>query len=138
MSDTSAIPAALVSATVDVVTAYVAHNAVPPAALPEVIAAVHGALAGLGGPATAVVELGKPSPAEVRRSITPDALVSFLDGKRYKTLRRHLGTHGLTPEEYRTRYGLPADYPLVAPNYAAQRSELAKRMGLGQARRKAA
>jgi len=80
-----------------------------------------------------------PSPAvPVKKSITPDHLISLEDGKRYKSLRRHLSTRGLTPEQYREKWGLPRDYPMVAPNYSKQRSELAKSAGLGQMRRKAA
>ena len=79
-------------------------------------------------------EVEKATPAEIKRSITPDALISFIDGKPYKTLKRHLTGHGLDPQSYRLRYGLPADYPMVATNYAAQRSELAKSLGLGRAR----
>jgi predicted transcriptional regulator len=92
-------------------------------------------LIGLSGsveaaPAPESVE--KPTPAQVRKSITPDAIISFIDGKAYKTMKRHLGTHGLDPHSYRQRYGLPSDYPMVAPNYAAQRSALAKSIGLGR------
>jgi predicted transcriptional regulator len=97
---------------------------------------VHGALAGLGRPVEPVAVSEHKTPAEIRRSVTPEALVSFLDGKSYKTLRRHLGTHGMTPETYRARFGLPADYPMTAANYAAHRSELAKAAGLGASRRK--
>jgi predicted transcriptional regulator len=74
----------------------------------------------------------KQSSAKVRASIKPDGLISFIDGKRYAILKRHLATHGLTPAEYRERFGLPGDYPMVAPSYAAKRSELAKSMGLGK------
>ena len=97
---------------------------------------MHGALSGLGAPGTAaepVVE--KLSAAEVRKSIRPDGLVSLIDGRSYKTLKRHLAKAGLTPADYRAKYGLPSDYPMVAASYAAQRSELAKKLGLGQVRR---
>ncbi len=76
--------------------------------------------------------------AQIRNSITPEHLTSFLDGKQYKSLKRHLGTHGHTPESYRAKFGLPADYPMVCSSYAAQRSELAKSTGLGQIRRQQA
>lgn len=125
-----------VATTANLVAAYVQRNAVPPADLPRLIADVHGALAGLGRPVEPVAPSEHKTPAEIRRSVTPEALVSFLDGKPYKTLRRHLGTHGMTPEAYRARFGLPADYPMVAASYAAQRSELAKASGLGASRRK--
>jgi predicted transcriptional regulator len=122
----------------DIVAAYVANNSVPTAELSNLIASVHAALVGIStgaGPAGAVApveEVEKPTPAQIRRSITPDALISFIDGKSYKTLKRHLTKHELEPRGYRERYGLPADYPMVAPNYAAQRSALAKQIGLGR------
>ncbi len=82
--------------------------------------------------ATSAPEADKPSTAQIRKSIRPDGLVSFIDGKTYKTLKRHLTSHGLDPRAYRDRYGLPGDYPMVAPAYAEQRSALAKAIGLGQ------
>ncbi|KAB1069605.1 MucR family transcriptional regulator [Methylobacterium planeticum] len=120
----------------DIVSAYVSNNSVPVAELPSLIASIHTALQGLStGAATAAAAetVEKPTPAQVRKSITPDALISFIDGKPYKTLKRHLTGHGLDPYSYRQRYGLPSDYPMVAANYAAQRSELAKSIGLGRA-----
>ena len=119
----------------DIVSAYVSKNSLPAADLPGLIGSVYAALTGLTGAVEAppVVEsIEKPSSAQVRKSITPDAIISFIDGKPYKTMKRHLGTHGLDPHSYRQRYGLPADYPMVAPNYAAQRSALAKSIGLGR------
>ena len=123
----------------DIVAAYVSNNPVPPAELPALIARVHGAIAGLvsgtltvGTEATAQVEVEKPGAAQIRKSVRHDGIVSFIDGKTYKTLKRHLTSHGLDPKAYRDRYGLPADYPMVAPSYAAQRSALAKAIGLGQ------
>ncbi|AWN42523.1 MucR family transcriptional regulator [Methylobacterium durans] len=118
----------------DLVSAYVANNPVPPAELPALIARVHAALDGLASglrhlPAD---EQPKPTPTQVRRSVTPDALISFLDGKPYKTLKRHLAKHGLEPNSYRERYGLPRDYPMVCPNYSEQRSALARNLGLGR------
>lgn len=135
MSDTPT-STALIGLTAGIVSAFVANNAVPAADLPRLIADVHGALAGLCRPVEPVAVSEHKTPAEIRRSVTPDALVSFLDGKPYKTLRRHLGTHGMTPESYRARFGLGPDYPMTAANYAAQRSELAKASGLGASRRK--
>ena len=122
----------------DIVAAYVSNNPVPAAELPALIARVHGAIAGLvtgtlttetGAAVQADVE--KPSAAQIRKSVRPDGIVSFIDGKTYKTLKRHLTSHGLDPRGYRDRYGLPADYPMVAPSYAEQRSALAKAIGLG-------
>lgn len=74
----------------------------------------------------------KPTPAQIRRSVTPEALISFEDGRPYKTLKRHLSTRGLTPEQYREKWGLPRDYPMTAPSYSAARSQMAKSLGLGQ------
>ncbi len=120
----------------DIVSSYVSNNSVPASELPGLIISVHGALTGLSSPTVAAAPaeevIEKPSSAQVRKSVTPDAIISFIDGKPYKTLKRHLGTHGLDPYSYRQRYGLPNDYPMVAPNYAAQRSALAKSIGLGR------
>ena len=120
----------------DLVSAYVSNNPVRPADLGELITAVHQSLKGLGGPSTPVVEeIEKPTASQIKKSVTPDALISFEDGKSYKTLRRHLTTRGLSPEAYRTKYSLPADYPMTAPAYSAQRSELARTIGLGNNRK---
>ena len=124
-----------VDLTGDLVAAYVANNPVRPSDLPELIRTVHAALNGLVNGTAAVppeAEIEKPSAAQIRKSVQPDGIISFLDGKSYKTLKRHLGTHGLDPVSYRQRFGLPADYPMVSPNYAAQRSALAKSIGLGR------
>lgn len=120
--------------TVDVVAAYVSNNSIPTAELPALIASIHEALNTVGtGPVQAAAEsVEKPTPAQIRKSIRPDGLVSFIDGKSYKTLKRHLTKHGLDPHSYRDRYGLPADYPTTSANYSAQRSALAKSLGLGQ------
>ena len=130
----------LTALTAELVAAYVSNNPVPTAELPALIARVHGAIAGLvsgtltaePGGTTAQVEVDRPSAAQIRKSVRPDGIVSFLDGKTYKTLKRHLTSHGLDPKSYRDRYGLPSDYPMVAPAYAEQRSALAKAIGLGQ------
>lgn len=125
-----------VDMTADIVSAYVSKNSVRPADIGELIASVHQTLKGLSGPAQpAVEEIEKPTPAQIKKSITPDALISFEDGKPYKTLRRHLTIRGLTPEAYRAKYGLSSDYPMTAASYSAQRSELARSLGLGQQRR---
>ena len=119
----------------DIVSAYVSNNPVRPADLPDLIRQVFNALKGLASGAAAAppeAEIEKPTAAQIRKSITPDGIVSFLDGKPYKTLKRHLSTHGLDPHSYRQRYGLAADYPMVAPEYAARRSELARAAGLGR------
>ena len=121
----------------DLVAAYVSNNNVPVSELPNVIASVHASLSGLSnGAAAEPAGPEKATAAQIRKSITPDALISFLDGKAYKTLKRHLTKNGLTMEEYRARYGLPSDYPSTAASYSAQRSELARSLGLGQQRRK--
>lgn len=123
----------IIDQTVGIVAAYVSNNHVQVGELPALIAATHAALVGLGQPtAAAEPEVEKPSPAQIRKSITDDGIVSFIDGKAYKTLKRHLTGHGLDPHTYRERYGLPADYPMVAPAYAARRSALARSIGLGR------
>jgi predicted transcriptional regulator len=124
-----------VELTGDIVAAYVSNNPVRPADLPELIRTVHAALNGLANGTSGAApeaEIEKPTAAQIRKSVMPDGIVSFLDGKSYKTLKRHIGTHGLDPVSYRQRFGLPADYPMVSPNYAAQRSALAKSIGLGR------
>lgn len=126
--------AAIVDLTASIVGAYVAKNSVPVADLPGLIASVHASLAGLDAPAP-VEE--RPTPlVPIRKTVTPDRLISLEDGKPYKSLKRHLTTRGLSPDEYRRKWGLPHDYPMVAANYAAQRSEIAKTLGLGQSRAK--
>lgn len=123
----------LVTLVGEIVAAYVSNNSVPPTALPELMASVHGALAALDGQPVAAAEpaVERPTPAQIRKSVQEDGIVSFIDGRTYKTLKRHLTAHGLTPDRYRERYGLPDDYPMTAPGYAAQRSALAKAIGLG-------
>ena len=126
----------LVELTADVVAAFVMHNPIQKTDLPDLIASVHGSLSGLGQ-AKAAPEAERPAPAvSIKKSVSPDFLISLEDGRRYKSLKRHLSGRGLTPEKYRERWGLPHDYPMVAPNYAKQRSDLAKSMGLGRQRRK--
>ena len=128
----------LVALTADIVSAYVSNNRVPPAEMPTLLASVHAAVAGLGSaPASEKPAVQKLTPAQIRKSITPEALISFIDGKSYKTLKRHITGAGMTIEQYRERYGLPRDYPSTAASYSAQRSELARRFGLGQQRRNA-
>lgn len=123
----------LIELTADVVAAYVSNNPVQIGDLPNLIADVHAALARVGG-AAEPAPAEKPKPAvNPKRSVFDDYIVCLEDGKKFKSLRRHLGVHyGLTPDEYRAKWGLPRDYPMVAPNYAAARSALAKTMGLGR------
>lgn len=127
----------LIGLVADIVSAYVSNNSVPAAELPGLIAATHAAISGLGIPAAPVAE-ERPAPAvSIKKSITPDFLICLEDGKKFKSLKRHLRTaYNISPEEYRARWGLPSDYPMVAPSYAEARSSLAKKMGLGQQRRK--
>ncbi len=129
----------LVELTAYLVSAYVGNNAVPASNLSGLIADVHGAFVRLvDGAATAPVPEPLKPAVPIKKSIEPDFMVCLEDGKRFKSLKRHLRTsYGLTPEEYREKWGLPADYPMVAPNYAEARSQLAKRSGLGQIRRRA-
>ncbi len=117
----------------DIVSAFVSNNSVPAADLPALIGSVHAALQNVSNPVRQETPTFEPA-VPVRKSVTPDALISLIDGKKYKSLKRHLNKHGLTPEQYKQRYGLPHDYPMVASAYAARRSELAKSLGLGQMR----
>ena len=128
---------AFIELAADIVSAYVSNNSVASAELPALISEVHTALQRLGQ--------GEPEPAAeplrpavpIKKSIAPDYVVCLEDGKKFKSLKRHLRTqYNLTPEQYREKWGLPADYPMVAPNYAAARSALARDMGLGQQRRR--
>jgi predicted transcriptional regulator len=116
-----------------IVAAYVSNNTVTPGDLPKLIAEVHAALRGLGKEEAAEpVEEKKPA-VPVRKSVTPDYIICLEDGKKFKSLKRHLRTHyNLSPEEYREKWGLAADYPMVAPSYSATRSKLAKDNGLGR------
>ena len=118
---------------IEIMVAFVANNAVPRADLPALFEGLHSALKRLAdrGEVTPAAN-DPPAPAvSIRKSVTPDYLICLEDGKRFKTLRGHLATLGMTPEQYRAKWSLPSDYPMVAPNYAAQRSALAKNMGFG-------
>jgi predicted transcriptional regulator len=121
----------------EIVSAYVSNNSVPAGDLPGLISEIHSALNQVGnGRSEAPTEAPKPAIA-VKKSITPDYIICLEDGKKFKSLKRHLRTqYNMTPEQYREKWGLAPDYPMVAPNYAKARSELAKEMGLGQQRRK--
>ncbi|MBA4760522.1 MucR family transcriptional regulator [Sphingomonas sp.] len=127
----------LITLTADIVAAHVSNNSVAVSDLPLLIANVHGALTNLGS-AKPEPEVKKQEPAvSIRSSIKPDYIVCLEDGKKLKMLKRHLMTHyQMTPEDYRAKWNLPADYPMVAPNYAEQRRTLAKKIGLGTKRRK--
>jgi predicted transcriptional regulator len=124
-----------VELTADLVAAYVANNSVQKTDIAALIATVHASLVGLSQP-TAPPQAERPvAPVSIKKSIGDDFIISMEDGRRYKSLKRHLSGRGLTPEQYREKWGLPIDYPMVAPSYARQRSELAKSMGLGRQRR---
>ena len=139
MANTSAISAPsdetqdLLSLTTEIVSAHVSNNDVAASDIPALIEQVHASLARIVASGTATTSPPRPAPAvPIKKSIMPDHLVCLEDGRKLKTLRRHLSTdHGLTPDEYRARWGLPSDYPMVASSYAAKRSELAKKIGLG-------
>jgi predicted transcriptional regulator len=122
----------------DIVSAFVSKNSVPAGELPALIGNVHAALTNVASGSTQQpAEEPKQPAVPIRKSVQPDYIVSLEDGKRFKSLKRHLRTvYNLTPDQYRAKWGLAHDYPMVAPNYAAARSELAKQMGLGARRRK--
>ena len=129
-------PSYLIEMVSDIVSAYVAHNPVPVGDLPKLIEKVHGVLTEIetSGGTEEKPDL-KPA-VPIRRSVTDDHIVCLEDGKKFKSLKRHLRTrYDMSPDEYREKWGLPADYPMVAPNYARQRSDLARKMGLGQNRK---
>ena len=121
----------------EIVAAYVSNNPIPVSEVPAMIKSVHGTLGSLVGVSQGEVQTAQRPAIPVKRSITPDYIVCLEDGKKLKMLKRYLRSNfNMTPEEYRAKWGLPADYPMVAPNYAQARSQLAKQMGLGQQRRK--
>ena len=129
----------VVALTADLVSAFVGNNSLPVGELPALINSVHAALVKIAG---APVAEAPPEPevltpaVSIRKSLTPDYIICLDDGRKFKSLKRHLATLGMTPDQYRAKWGLPADYPMVATNYAATRSALAKKIGLGQNRRK--
>jgi predicted transcriptional regulator len=130
--------APLVELTAEIVGSYVAKNSVPVEALPQLIRSIHGALCAVEQGAAPEPQTKLTPAVPIRKSVTPDWLLSLEDGRKFKALKRHLATRGMTPDDYRAKWGLPKDYPMVAPNYAAVRSENAKRIGLGQSGRKTA
>jgi predicted transcriptional regulator len=136
MSDASQ-SADLLALTADIVAAHVARNSIPAETLPELIRSVHRGLLDTASPPAPIVEKLQPA-VPVKKSVFPDYIVCLEDGKKLKMLKRHLATsYDMTPEQYRERWGLPLDYPMVAPNYAERRSALAKQIGLGTQSRRA-
>jgi len=128
----------IIEMTADIVSAYVGNNSVSAADLPSLIQSIHRALSGVSGAPEAVEVAPKEPAVPIKRSIQQDFLICLEDGRKFKSLKRHLRTkYNLSPEEYRAKWNLPRDYPMVAPNYAKARSDLAKQMGLGQGGRQA-
>jgi predicted transcriptional regulator len=124
--------------TADIVSAYVGNNTVSATDLPNLIQSIHRTISGIGSGQTEAPVVAQTPAVSVRKSLTPDFLICIEDGRRFKSLKRHLRTkYNMSPEDYRAKWGLPKDYPMVAPNYAAARSALAKSMGLGQGGRQA-
>jgi predicted transcriptional regulator len=136
-SDEDAAALNFIELTADIVSAYVSNNSVATGEISSLINQVYSALKQVsGGHSVALAEPAKPA-TSIKKSLTSDYLICLEDGKKFKSLKRHLRTqYNISPEQYREKWGLPADYPMVAPNYAAARSRLAKQMGLGQQRRR--
>jgi predicted transcriptional regulator len=131
--------AEIIEMTADIVSAYVGNNSVSAGDLPSLIQSVHRALSTVTGSAVEAQPAPKEPAVPIKKSITPDYLVCLEDGRKFKSLKRHLRTkYDMSPDEYRSKWGLAKDYPMVAPNYAKARSDLAKQMGLGQGGRKPA
>lgn len=131
--ETTASSEEILKMTADVVAAYLGNNTLPATEIPSVINTVYGSLRNLDGLVTNGSARPPKAPVSIRKSITPDYIVCLEDGKKLKMLKRHLRTvYGMTPEEYRAKWGLPSDYPMVAPNYSRQRSAFAKKIGLGR------
>ncbi len=124
----------LLEMTTGILANYVSNNRVAPDELPALIASIHGSLSRLGGEPEPEPEEApeRLTPAAIRKLIQPDGIRSLIDGRVFKSMKRHLSLNGMTPQDYRTKYGLPADFPMVHPDYAAQRSAMAKSFGLGQ------
>jgi predicted transcriptional regulator len=121
-----------VSIAADIVAAYVSNNPLPVGELPKLIGDIHAALRGIGTPVTEPVVKQEPA-VSIKKSVTPDFIICLEDGKKFKSLKRHIGVHySLSPDQYRQKWNLPKDYPMVAPNYAATRSAMAKSIGLGR------
>src|ERR1700744_4321571 len=129
--------AEIIEMTTDIVSAYVGNNSVAAVDLPSLIQSVHKALTGVSTGVETVEASPKEPAVSIKKSITPDYLICLEDGRKFKSLKRHLRTkYNMSPEDYRAKWGLPKDYPMVAPNYARARADLAKQMGLGQGGRK--
>ena len=128
----------LITLTANIVSGYIGRTSLSPADLPALISTVHQSLAGLGQPsALAEVPADLKPAVPIKKSITPDFLICLEDGKKLKMLKRHLAaSYGLSPDEYRTKWGLPSDYPMTAPNYTKMRSDFATKIGLGRSLRK--
>ncbi|MHB2265053.1 Ros/MucR family transcriptional regulator [Aliihoeflea sp. PC F10.4] len=122
----------IISRTTEIVSAFVSNNPIPAGDVPGFIATVHSMLKTLSSPSEVAPETVQQPAVNPKKSITPDYLISLEDGKQYRTLKRHLTAHGMTPDEYREKWSLPFDYPMVAPSYAAARSVMAKEIGLGR------
>jgi predicted transcriptional regulator len=117
----------------EIVAAYVSNNSIAVSELPSMIKSVHATLGGLAGSVTSEAQTTQKPAVTIKKSVTPEHIVCLEDGKKLKMLKRYLRSrYSMSPEEYRSKWGLPADYPMVAPNYAAQRSEFAKKIGLGR------
>lgn len=137
MTDMQQDNAQLLEMTADIVSAYLSANTIAASEVPALIASIHASLTQAAGGTVEVVAEPQAPAVSVRRSITPDYLICLEDGLKFKSLKRHLRTkYDMSPEDYRAKWGLPNDYPMVAPNYAKARSELAKAIGLGQGGRK--
>ena len=137
MADAPAMDDTLIALTAGIVSAHVSNNEIAVADLPALIHDIHGALAGLGEAAVAAPEAPREPAVSIRSSVKPDYIVCLEDGRKLKMLRRYLKTqYDMTPDQYRRKWGLPADYPMVAPAYAEQRRDLAKKIGLGTLPRK--
>lgn len=125
----------VVDLTSEIICSYIANNSIPVDDLPKLIGEVHSTLVTISTPQQNLFEEAQKPAVSIKRSITPDYLICLEDGQKFKSLKRHLRSkYNLSPEEYRSKWRLPSDYPMVAPNYAAQRSKLAMKMGLGQKR----
>jgi predicted transcriptional regulator len=123
----------VIEMTADIVSAFVSNNSVPATELPALIQSVHRALSGVSSTPEVVESAPREPAVPVKKSVNPDFIVCLEDGRKFKSLKRHLRTkYNMSPEDYRSKWGLPKDYPMVAPNYAKARSDLAKQMGLGQ------
>jgi predicted transcriptional regulator len=132
MTESNDMQETYITLTADIVAAHVSNNSVSVGEISTLIQNVHGAIIGLSGGVAAPAERAEPA-VSIRSSIKPDYIVCLDDGKKLKMLKRHIMTHyGMTPDQYRTKWGLPADYPMVAPNYAETRRTLAKAIGLGR------